>query len=81
MAALGDQSDAPPPPDQQTMAAQNKPISNIVIIVGTLRCYVIFNFLFYLIVLILMLMLYGMNNSYADGSTSHSQQIPAHRGT
>jgi len=35
MAALGDQSDAPSASDQQAMAALNKPISNIVIIVGT----------------------------------------------
>ncbi|BAT77558.1 5'-methylthioadenosine/S-adenosylhomocysteine nucleosidase-like [Vigna umbellata] len=35
MAALGDQSEAPPPPpDQQAMASQNKPISNIVIIIA-----------------------------------------------
>ncbi|KAL9312454.1 hypothetical protein ACSQ67_017906 [Phaseolus vulgaris] len=34
MAALGDQSDAPSDSDQQAMAALNKPISNIVIIVA-----------------------------------------------
>jgi len=45
MAALGDQSDAPPASHQQAMAASNKPISNIVIIVGT--CDVMLCSIFY----------------------------------